>query len=108
MKELQEYMQYNAAAWMCPEKVIKLWHILIPFAENLQSAHAYFFVRVKRSVLPRAIIALGLFTLHGLTTNSRRSAFYVERSNSISMHKVFFDRKKGLVGIKPKRPLHLR
>ena len=32
MKELQEYMQYNAAAWMCPEKVIKLWHILIPFA----------------------------------------------------------------------------
>ena len=56
---------------------------------------------LKRSVLPRAIMALGLFTLYSLTTNSYNSAFYVERSNSNSMQSLF-DPKKGLVGIKPK------
>ena len=46
-------------------------------------------------------MALGLFTLYSLTTNSYNSAFYVERSNSNSMQSLF-DPKEGLVGIKPK------
>ena len=46
-------------------------------------------------------MALSLFTLYSLTTNSYNSAFYVERSNSNSMQSLF-DPKEGLVGIKPK------